>query len=151
MPPILVHLACGCITTSQGFRRTKAARARKGAALGLRVSAVIGLLTASKFFELSDFKNSLKSLASAGVAIEGPSQEFERPQSFLDRLGQPVCNRVVPIGQAHDGKLRTVQPELLEPILRRHNDHSSLPPNQCPLTHLWQEGALAVQICVTAD
>src|SRR5450759_4986331 len=89
----------------------------------------------STLFELSDFKNSLKSLASAGVAIEGPSQEFERPQSLLDRPGQPVFNRVVPISQAHDGKLRAVQPELLDPILRRHNDNSSLPPNQwcaCP-------------------
>jgi hypothetical protein len=30
-------------------------------------------------FELNDFKNSLKSLASVGIAIEGPSQEFKRP------------------------------------------------------------------------
>src|SRR5450759_5764294 len=84
----------------------------------------------STWFELSDFKNSLKSLASAGVAIEGPSQEFERPQSLLDRSGQPVFNRVVPISQARNGKPRAVQPELLDPILRRHNDNFSLPSNQ---------------------
>src|ERR1017187_2941874 len=50
-------------------------------------------------FELSDFKNSLKSLASAGIAIEGPSQEFERPQPLFDWTGQPVLNRIVRIRQ----------------------------------------------------
>src|ERR1035441_758003 len=78
-------------------------------------------------FELSDFKNSLKSLASAGVAIEGPSQKFERPQPLLDWPGQPVLHRIVRIGQTHDGKLRAVQPELLEPVL---SHGFSLPPAQ---------------------
>jgi hypothetical protein len=83
----------------------------------------------STLFELSDFKNSLKFLASAGVAIEGPSQKFERPQSFLDWSGQPVPNRIVRIRQAHDRKLRAVEPELVEPIVRRSAHNSSLPPN----------------------
>src|ERR1035438_1446746 len=100
----------------------------------------IGLLTASELFELSDFKNSLKSLASAGVAIEGPSQEFERPQSLLDGPGQPVFNRVVAIGQAHDGKLRTVQPELVEPFLRRHDDNPSLPRSRSAICRLFMPG-----------
>jgi hypothetical protein len=55
-------------------------------------------------FELSDFKNSLKFLASAGIAIEGPSQEFERPQPLFDRAGQPVFNSIVRIRQADNGK-----------------------------------------------
>jgi len=59
-------------------------------------------------FELSDFKNSLKSLASAGIAIEGPSQEFERSQPLFDRAGQPVLNRIVRVRQADDGKMRAV-------------------------------------------
>jgi hypothetical protein len=59
-------------------------------------------------FELNDLKNSLKSLASVGIAIEGPSQEFERPQPLLDRAGQPVPDRIVWIRQAYDGELRAV-------------------------------------------
>src|ERR1035438_1285700 len=82
----------------------------------------------STWFELSDFKNSLKSLASAGVAIEGPSQKFERPQPLLDWPGQPVPGRIVRIGQAHDGELRAIQPELVDPVLRRHPHSFSLPP-----------------------
>src|ERR1039457_5542810 len=83
-------------------------------------------------FELSDFKNSLKSLASAGIAIEGPSQEFERPQPLFDWTGQPVLNRIVRIRQAHHGKLRPVQPEVLEPILGRGAHNYSLPPPPLP-------------------
>src|SRR6266849_6918430 len=86
----------------------------------------------STLFELSNFKNSLKSLASAGVAIEGPSQKFERPQSFLDWARQPVSNRTVRIGQAHDGKLRAVESKLIDPVLRRRVHNSSLSPNQSP-------------------
>src|ERR1035438_6154359 len=75
-------------------------------------------------FELSDFKNSLKSLASAGIAIEGPSQEFERRHPPFDGTGQPVLNRIARIRQAHHGKLRPVQPEVLEPILGRRAHRS---------------------------
>jgi len=57
---------------------------------------------------LSDFKNSLKSLTSAGIAIEGPSQEFERPQTLLD--------------QARDLEMRAVEPELVDLLASRfHN------------------------------
>jgi hypothetical protein len=42
------------------------------------------------------------------MAIEDPSQEFERPQPLFDRAGQPVSNRIVRIRQADDGKLRAV-------------------------------------------
>src|SRR5260370_23957765 len=81
----------------------------------------------STLFELSNFKNSLKSLASAGIAIEGPSQKFERPQPLIDRTRQPVLNGVVRIRQAGDGKLRAVQPEVLGLILACAAHNSSLP------------------------
>jgi hypothetical protein len=73
-----------------------------------RVEVVGGPNRYSTPFELNDFKNSLKSLASVGIAIEGPSQEFERPQPLLDRAGQPVPNRVVRIRQSGDGNVRAV-------------------------------------------
>ena len=81
-------------------------------------------------FELSNFKNSLKSLASAGIAIEGPSQKFERPQPLIDWTRQPVLNGVVRIRQAGDGKLRAVQPEVLGFILECAAHDSSLPRNE---------------------
>src|SRR5580692_1877797 len=84
----------------------------------------------STLFELSDFKNSLKSRASAGIAIEGPSQEFECPQPLLNRAGQPVLHRIVRIRQARDGKLRAIQPEVLDLILRSHTRNYSLRLNQ---------------------
>jgi hypothetical protein len=41
----------------------------------------------STLFEFSDFKNSLKSLANAGITIEGPPQKFECPEPLLDWPG----------------------------------------------------------------
>jgi hypothetical protein len=70
-------------------------------------------------FQLSDFKNSLKSLASAGIAIEGPSQKFERLEPLLDWPRQPVLNSIVGVRQARDGKSRAVQPKVLHVIVRR--------------------------------
>ena len=63
-------------------------------------------------FELSDFKNSLKSFGSAGIAIEGSAEKFESLQAFDGRTGEPVGNRVVRVGEADYGEVGSVQPKL---------------------------------------
>ena len=83
-------------------------------------------------FELSNFKNSLKSSGSDGMAIRNPAQVFERPQPLLDWAGQPVCERVVRIRQARDGKLRAVQPEFVSLLFRNCTHTSSLLPILIP-------------------
>jgi hypothetical protein len=73
----------------------------------------------------------LKSPGSAGIAIEGPSREFERLEPLLDWTGQPVRNCIVRIGQAGDGKSRAIYPEGLRLIV-------------CWRAHLhWFTGSLA--------
>src|ERR1039458_1979837 len=61
----------------------------------------------STLFELSDLKNSLKSLGSAGIAIEGPSQEFgiaPRPDGITitqpHRPDPPIARRKTACGPA---------------------------------------------------
>jgi hypothetical protein len=64
-------------------------------------------------FELSDFKNSLKSSGSDGIAIRNPSKPFERAQAPFDRPRQPIFQRVVRVRQAGDGEMSAVQRELV--------------------------------------
>jgi hypothetical protein len=71
--------------------------------------------------------HSLKPLASVGIAIEGPSQQFERPESLFGWPGQPIRHGIVTIGQLPDGKLRTVQPEVLGVVVGRTVHNASLP------------------------
>jgi hypothetical protein len=60
-------------------------------------------------FELSNLKNSLKSGASAGIGIEGPSKELDRTQPFLYGPAEPIRDRVVGIMNRDDLELGSVQ------------------------------------------
>jgi hypothetical protein len=91
---------------------------RKHTTFSNAFSSSVDMPSSYQRFKSSDFKNSLKSLPSAGIAIEGPPQKFKRPQPLFDRTGQPVRNRIVRISQRRDGKLGSVQPEVTHPLLR---------------------------------
>ena len=64
-----------------------------------RPTAKPPLSRCSTRFELSDFKNSLQSLGSAGIAIECSAEKFEGLEALNGRAGEPVGNRVVGIGR----------------------------------------------------
>jgi hypothetical protein len=68
----------------------------------------------------------LKSLANAGIAIEGAPKKFKRPQSFLNRARQPIFNLVVRISQAYDGELRTVYLIVVDLMIRFRVHYFSL-------------------------
>ena len=68
---------------------------------------------------MSDFKNSLQSFGSAGIAIESSAEKFEGLEAFDDRAGEPIGNRVVRIGQAGYGEVGAVQPKLLVLLVAR--------------------------------
>ena len=105
-------------------------------------------------WEPSNFKNSLKSSGSDGMAIRNPAQTFEGLQSLLDRAGQPVLERVVGIGQACDGKLRTVKPGFVNGLFRWHGHGSSLPPLVIrllmPAWDRWKRYVTSVKSCSRA-
>ncbi len=62
---------------------------------------------------MNDFKNSLQSFGSAGIAVESPAEKFEGLEAFDGRAGEPIGNRVVRIGQTCYGKVGAVQPKLV--------------------------------------
>src|SRR5579863_3966997 len=63
--------------------------------------------------EPSNFKNSLKSCGSVGIAIEGSAQDFQSPKALFHRPGQPPVERIIGISQGGDREVGAVDSEFI--------------------------------------